>query len=87
MYKAIHNGVEPVALKLLGGRDGEDPSPEVAAWATRELELLRDCRNPHIVQFLGASIVDRQIAIVTELMPLGDLHSAITHNAVTWGLK
>ena len=78
------NAVEPVAVKVLGSRDAE-PDPEVQARATRELELLRDCRNPNIVQFLGASILNRDIAIVTELMPLGDLHTALAENAVKWG--
>ena len=86
VYKAMHNAVEPVALKLLGSRD-EELIPDTQARATRELELLRDCRNPHIVQFLGASIIDRQIAIITELMPLGDLHTALANNAVSWGPK
>lgn len=84
VYKAMHNLVEPVALKLLGS-DDEEVNPEVQARAIRELELLRDCRNPHIVQFLGASIMHRQIAIVTELMPLGDLHTALSSRRVQWG--
>ena len=80
------NAVEPVALKLLGSKD-EDSSQEMQSRALRELELLRDCRNPHIVQFLGASVCNRQIAIVTELMPLGDLHTALANGSVTWGPK
>lgn len=84
VFKALLNGVEPVALKILGSRDAQ-PDPEVQVRATRELELLRDCRNPNIVQFLGASILGADIAIVTELMPLGDLHTALSTSAVSWG--
>ena len=37
------------------------------------------------VQFLGAVLFRKQIAIVTELMPLGDLHSALSGGRVVWG--
>lgn len=86
VFKAVLNSVEPVALKLLGSRD-QEPDPDSTARAIRELELLRDCRNPRIVQFLGASIFNRQVGIVTELMPLGDLHSALAGAVLKWGPK
>ena len=78
------NGVEPTAVKILGSR-GAKPDPGVPARAIRELELLRDCRNPSIVQFLGASILNGNIAIITELMPMGDLYTALAENVITWG--
>lgn len=37
------------------------------------------------VQFLGAVLFRKQIAIVTELMPLGDLHSALSGQKIVWG--
>ena len=76
--------VEPIAPKMIGG-EGEAPSAEVQTRAMRELGLLRDCRNPHIVQFLGATTLQNQISIVTELMPLGDLHSALVSRRIEWG--
>ena len=84
VFKAMHCAVEPIALKLIGG-EGDGPSAEVQGRAMRELALLRDCRNPHIVQFLGASLIRGQVAIVTELMPLGDLHSALVSRRIQWG--
>ncbi|KAK9789195.1 hypothetical protein WJX73_002262 [Symbiochloris irregularis] len=85
VYKAMLGKVEPVALKILGGEAEDGASAEAAARALRELKLLRDARNPHIVQFLGAVLFRKQIAIVTELMPLGDLHSALAGQRIQWG--
>ncbi len=40
-------------------------------------QLLKNCRNQHIVQFYGASLARDKIMLVTELMPGGDLFRAL----------
>ena len=55
VYKAFLSGVEPVALKVVGGSAAENTDDGIMR-AMRELSLLKDCRNPNIVQFLGACL-------------------------------
>ena len=40
-------------------------------------QLLKNCRNQHIVQFYGASLAQEKIMLVTELMVGGDLFRAL----------
>ena len=87
VYKAMLKGAtEPVALKLISW-DGLEMSADVRRRAMRELSHLRDCNHPHIVQCHGACVWDGQIAIVTELLHYGNLHSALANRSLQWSRR
>ena len=44
--------------------------------------MLKDCHSAYVVQFLGALLFDGHIALVTELMPDGDLFTALHRGLV-----
>ena len=74
VYKALRDGVQPVAVKVLGGMEAGRRRDEFI----REVTLLRSCRDRNIVQFIGACIRDSEAMLVTEFMDLGDLWRAAT---------
>lgn len=49
-----------------------------------EIALLKACRSNHIVNYLGYTISDNELQLVTELMAGGDLMVAIQQKRVTW---
>lgn len=51
VYKALHNGVKPVAVKICINSD-EHARQNQAFW--REIELIASCRDRNILQFYGA---------------------------------
>jgi Protein kinase domain len=64
-----------VAIKILTKRDDGGRGLEELA---KEIVMLRACRHPNIVSFVGASIRDGVPPIlVVELMPRGDLYRAL----------
>lgn len=74
VYKALRDGVHPVAVKVIGGMEAGRRRDEFI----REVTLLRSCRDRNIVQFIGACIRDDEAMLVTEFMDLGDLWRAAT---------
>lgn len=56
----------------------------------REVRLLKSCRSKYIVSFMGVVFLDREVRLVTELMPSGDLWNMLRSNdsssseKVTW---
>jgi len=50
----------------------------------REIALLKACRSQHVVSFMGACFLDGEVQLVTELMPAGDLWSALRAGHVSW---
>jgi hypothetical protein len=58
VYKALLGKVQPVAVKFILGtpRDGHE---SLRSKYAREVALLKELRNPHILQFLGATTLVR----------------------------
>lgn len=54
----------------------------------REIALLKSCHSQYIVSFMGAMFLPREIRLVTELLPAGDLWHALGRGSqprsVTW---
>jgi hypothetical protein len=54
----------------------------------REIALLKSCHSQYIVSFMGAMFLAREIRLVTELLPAGDLWKALGRSScpklVTW---
>ena len=50
----------------------------------REIALLKACRSQHVVSFMGACFLDGEVQLVTELMPAGDLWTALRKGQVSW---
>jgi hypothetical protein len=50
----------------------------------REIALLKGLRSQYIVGFHGACFQDREVMLVTELMPGGDLWSALRAGEINW---
>jgi serine/threonine protein kinase len=53
----------------------------------REITLMKDLRHPHIVQFVGASNVKDNLAIVIEYAPLGSLASVMQKQKLSLAMK
>ena len=49
-----------------------------------EVALLKACRSQYVVSFLGACFLDNEVQLVTELMPSGDLWSALRSEEISW---
>lgn len=74
VYRALRDGVQPVAVKVLTGMENSRRRDEFI----REVTLLRSCRDHNIVQFIGACIQGEEAMLVTEFMEFGDLWRAAT---------
>ncbi|KAF8887344.1 kinase-like domain-containing protein [Infundibulicybe gibba] len=68
VYKGTWNKT-PVALKVLRGDAGAVPS---SSTIRREIETWANLRHPHVLQFLGANILDDQPFIVMPYMRNGN---------------
>ncbi|EFN50627.1 hypothetical protein CHLNCDRAFT_15703, partial [Chlorella variabilis] len=58
---------------------------EAKLW--REVELLRRCTHPNIVQLLGVSSEPPRLMLVTELLEGGSLHERLASPALRWHEK
>eukprot|EP01132_Coremiostelium_polycephalum_P003697 gene3697-4606_t len=72
----------PVAIKRI-----LESSAETKIMIERELQILKDIKHPHIVQFLGATEHKGEIFIVTEFMEGGDLFDALIFGDTPLGWK
>ena len=61
MYKAIKDGVTPVAVKVFPSNATDVQQEEFQ----REVVILKSCRDRNIVQFLGACVEAGQTFLVT----------------------
>jgi len=75
VFKANRFGCQPVAVKVLREESGKQIEN-----FQREIVLLRGLRDNNMVMFLGVCLKDKQLMLVTEFMPQGDLWKAINHN-------
>ncbi|KAK9801337.1 hypothetical protein WJX73_005762 [Symbiochloris irregularis] len=78
VYKALHNGVRHVAVKL--SNSGEEHAGHIQAF-WREIELIASCRDANILQFYGACTSGAEVMLVTEFCDRGDLYHAIQDEA------
>ena len=78
MYKANRFGTTPVAVKVLREESGKQIEN-----FQREIDLLRELRDNNIVMFLGVCLKDKQLMLVTEFMPNGDLWNSIQNSATS----
>jgi serine/threonine protein kinase len=56
----------------------------------KEIMILKACRHPNVISFLGASIQAQQTLMIMEAMPGGDLYTQIekdTTGRLTWYQK
>jgi len=79
VFKGVWNATE-VAIKFLN-------SPSVINDQFlqdfyKEVMIMRGCRHPNVLQFLGASTKPPNICIVMEYMPLGSLYKIIHDDSV-----
>jgi len=75
VYKAKFKN-EMVAVKTLQKVEDDDPQAVIAEFMV-EMKLMSKLKHPNIVLFLGAAIVNPNLAIVLEFMPGGSLYRAI----------
>eukprot|EP00884_Botryococcus_braunii_P006247 jgi/Botrbrau1/15623/Bobra.4_1s0010.2 len=81
VYKGWWSGVHEVAIKVFTEVNSGGESLLVARKALlREVALLKSCRSPFIVQFLGVSFVGNDVWLCMEYMEGGNLFQAIERN-------
>jgi serine/threonine protein kinase len=71
-----------VAIKVVSS-----PTPAQQKSFIKEIMILKACRHPNIISFLGASIQAQQTLLVMEVMPEGDLLTQIksdVNGRYTW---
>jgi serine/threonine protein kinase len=75
-------GTTNVAIKVV-----RSPTPAQQTSFIKEIMILKACRHPNVISFLGASIQAQQTLMVMEAMPGGDLYTQIekdTTGLFTW---
>ncbi|GAB4818221.1 hypothetical protein N2152v2_005267 [Parachlorella kessleri] len=80
VYQGLLNGITPVAVKILH----RDAQRDAMADLANEVEILKACQHPSIVQFLGACLQSQWLMLVTEFMPGRDLARSITLPQFRW---
>jgi serine/threonine protein kinase len=64
-----------VAIKVVSS-----PTPAQQKNFIKEILILKACRHPNIISFLGASIQAEQTLLVMEVMPGGDLSTQLQND-------
>jgi len=89
VYKADYLGID-VAVKTIS-QGGPNPDPMEKTFAQREIAVLKSCRHPNVVAFIG--VVDNEkgegIQIVLEYLSNGDLGHFLLDNPepINWNRK
>eukprot|EP00884_Botryococcus_braunii_P005883 jgi/Botrbrau1/15296/Bobra.0371s0005.2 len=78
VFRGTLNGVQPVAIKIIQQMEGG-----VGA-NMREVHILKECRSPNVVQFIGYCMVNDDVWLVQEWMERGDLARNITQGELNW---
>lgn len=80
VYKALLDDVMEVAVKFLKNEGAEGVATNLRQFAS-EVDIMRACRDPHIVNFLGAWIDQSEgvAYLVQEYLEEGDLASALSN--------
>lgn len=77
VFLGLLHGTTDVAIKVICS-----PSPAQHQSFIKEIMILKACRHPNIVSFLGASIQAQQSLLVMEVMPGGDLFTRIQNDDI-----
>ena len=76
MFLGLLFGAQQVAIKVVHSH-----TPKQQARFVREINVLRSCHDPNIVQFLGASVRGQQTLLIMQYMPGGDLFKQIAQDS------
>eukprot|EP01121_Diplochlamys_sp_Union-15-3_P022745 TRINITY_DN977_c0_g2_i2.p1 TRINITY_DN977_c0_g2~~TRINITY_DN977_c0_g2_i2.p1 ORF type:complete len:404 (-),score=60.51 TRINITY_DN977_c0_g2_i2:32-1204(-) len=68
-----------VAIKILHKQELEE---KVLSQFLKEVEIMTHLRHPNIVLYMGACTEPGELAIVTELVPKGNLHDLLHNSAI-----
>jgi len=82
VYLGLLHGTTDVAIKVVSS-----PTPAQQKSFVKEIMILKACRHPNIISFLGASIQAQQTLLTMEFMPGGDLYTQIqkdVSNCYSW---
>lgn len=77
MYKALRDGVDPVAIKVFNDTNDDRVRQEFI----QEIEILKGLAHPNIVQYLGIIQGPETMVLMTEFMDGGDLYHALKGEA------
>ena len=72
---------QPVAVKILNVRPTDLSNAELES-VKMEVDVLQNMHCPHITKFFGAKITSESIAIVTELLPKGELGKMLLDESI-----
>eukprot|EP01119_Soliformovum_irregulare_P007838 TRINITY_DN2036_c0_g1_i2.p1 TRINITY_DN2036_c0_g1~~TRINITY_DN2036_c0_g1_i2.p1 ORF type:complete len:737 (-),score=215.94 TRINITY_DN2036_c0_g1_i2:67-2277(-) len=72
VFKGTYFGTEVAIKQLLNPEDNL-----IKKYVQRELSTLRNLRHPNVVQFMGLAKVGKEIFLVTEFVPHGDVTTAL----------
>jgi len=91
VYKADFFGID-VAVKQLGSSDAATMDPMEKIFVEREIAILKSCRHPNIVSFIGLVEPDASnpvIQIVLEYLSKGDLGRYVldTRTQLSWARR
>ncbi|KAI9018923.1 kinase-like domain-containing protein [Hyaloraphidium curvatum] len=83
VYRVNYLGTDVACKEFAAGTDADRRLLE------REIELLRECRHPNVVQFIGVSDHGGATVMVTEFVPNGSLRSLLENPAadIPWRLR
>lgn len=84
VYVGTYLGTEVAVKKILTNKI----SPEFMQEFAREAALMRELRHPNVVQFIGATMDEPDICIVTEYMSKGSLYHLLhdPNVSISWEL-
>ncbi|KAJ3238902.1 hypothetical protein HDU81_006913 [Chytriomyces hyalinus] len=72
LYKADYLGTE-VAVKTFSDISTQEASFDLQKYIEREVDMIKDARHPNVVQFMGCSLKNDEILLVTEYVPGGNV--------------
>ncbi|KAI7843216.1 hypothetical protein COHA_003196 [Chlorella ohadii] len=84
VFKALLHGVQPVAVKVLGGSAAPGSKDMSDAEWEHEIAVLRACRHTHVIQFQGVCFQEGRMLLITEYLEGGNLTHNLRAGKVTW---
>jgi serine/threonine protein kinase len=81
--RGVYRGQDVAVKKLLLQHMVDDILKEFE----HEISLMKSLHHPNIVQFVGASNVHENLAIIIEFAPLGSLASVMKKHNLSWSMK
>ncbi|KAJ3037814.1 hypothetical protein HDV00_001315 [Rhizophlyctis rosea] len=80
LRRADYLGTEVAVKEFLDISD--QPGFNLKKYIGREVEILKECRHPNVVQFMGCTIHEQKLYLVTEFVPGGNLKQFIASTYV-----